>query len=285
MDDHRNRHAVRLFVSLALGLSLAYWGLFYLHRHHWLGFDPASDAMGALRGYGPTLAALITAAAIYGREGVAAIWKRITQRPIAARLIALAILGPLLASAALVVLAGLAGVDLAPSSDGIPIPKLILIFFFFAVVDGPIGEEIGWRGFLLPRLLERHGPISASFALGLVWFAWHVPLYLATGREELTLAFIASYTLNNVAFSFVHTWFFLRSGGSALLAILLHTAGNYSVYLAVALFPGLKKSALTQPIYLSLLVLAATLAALSMWRADPMRSFTRIRDCRDAHAR
>lgn len=268
MVDRRSHLAIYLFIAIALGLSCAYFGLFYLHGRGLLGFDPASDAMGALRGYGPTLAALLTAGIVYGRDGLRALWARVSRWRIRPRLLALALLGPLLGSAALIALAYFAGVDMTPGQDGIPVPKLIIIFFFFAVVDGPIGEEIGWRGFLLPRLLEKHGAIVASLIVGLVWFAWHVPLYLATGRETLSLAFCVGYALNNVAFSFIHTWFFLRSGGSALLAILLHTAGNYAVYLAVTFYPGLEQSPITQPIYVGLLVTVAFFAGLSMLKTE-----------------
>lgn len=267
MDHRRSQYAILLFVAIALGLSCAYWGLFFLHGRGLLGFDPASDAMGALRGYGPTFAALLAASIVYGREGLRALWTRVSHWRIRPWLLALALLGPLLGSVALIALAHFAGVDLTPAQGGIPVPKLIIVFFFFAIVDGPIGEEIGWRGFLLPRLLEKHGPIVASLVVGVVWFAWHVPLYLATGREALSVAFIVGYTLNNVAFSFIHTWFFLRSGGSALLAIVLHTAGNYAVYLAVTFYPGLEQSPMTQPIYIGLLVTVAFFAALSMLRA------------------
>ena len=174
-------------------------------------------------------------------------------------------------SLVLVLIAYFAGVDLVPNPESVPLPKLFLIFFFFAIVDGPVGEEIGWRGFLLPRLLENYGAIFASIFLGIVWFAWHLPLYIATDRYEITFFFFSTYLLNNVAFSFLHTWFFLRSGGSALLAIILHTAGNYSVFLAVTLFPSIEQSPITQPLYVGLLVVAALLAGISIWRNPAYR--------------
>ena len=46
------------------------------------------------------------------------------------------------------------------------------------VFSGPIGEEIGWRGFALPRLLEKYSALSASLILGSVWAIWHLPLIL-----------------------------------------------------------------------------------------------------------
>ncbi|MDH5304022.1 MAG: CPBP family intramembrane metalloprotease [Gammaproteobacteria bacterium] len=229
-------------------------------------FDPASDLFGALRGYGPTLAALLTAAVVYGRKGLTELWRRLKMWRIPPWLLALAILGPMLASLVLLLFIHIAGVNLTLASQGVPLPKLIIIFVFFAIVDGPVGEEIGWRGFLLPRLLEKYGAIHASILLGIVWFLWHIPLYAATDKVDLNLAFFSSYLLNNVALSFLHAWFFLRSGGSALLAIIFHTACNYAVYLAVTFYPSIEQSPLTQQLYVGILVFAAIFAGLSMWR-------------------
>jgi hypothetical protein len=265
MDNTCNKNAIRLFVALAIGFSLLYWGLFYLHGQGLLPFDPASDLLGAIRGYGPTLAALLTAAAIYGRKGLTELWLRVKMWRIPLWLLALAIFGPMLASLVLLLVIRIAGVDLTLASQGVPLPKLIIIFVFFAIVDGPVGEEIGWRGFLLPQLLERYGVIYASTLLGIVWFLWHIPLYAATDKVDLNLAFFSSYALNNVALSFLHTWLFLRSGGSALLAIIFHTACNYAVYLAITFYPSIEQSPLTQPIYVGILVLVAIFAGLSMW--------------------
>ena len=266
MSNGRDRLSIGLYVILALGLSVLYWGLFYLHDRGALPFDPESDLMGALRGYGPALAALVVAAVIHGRKGLRELWTRVTVWRVPPRLLMLALVGPLLGSLALLFIAHVAGVDLALTSQGVPLPKLIIIFLFFAIVDGPVGEEIGWRGFLLPRLLERHGVVYASVFLGIVWFLWHIPLYAATDKVELNPAFFSSYLLNNVAMSFLHTWFFLRSGGSAFLAIVFHTACNYAVYLAVTFFPGLEQSALTQPVYVGLLVIIAIFAGISSVR-------------------
>jgi uncharacterized protein len=266
VENKTNSRSILLFLATALGLSYAYWGLFYLHDQGFLPFDPSSDIMGALRGYGPSIAALVAAAVIYGRKGISELWMRVKMWRIPLWLIALAILGPMLGNLVLIIIAHFAGVELVLNPESVPLPKLIIIFFFFAIVDGPVGEEIGWRGFLLPRLLEKYGVIVASSLLGLIWFVWHLPLYIATDRFDITLGFFFGYLLNNVAFSFLHTWFFVRSGGSALLAIIFHTAGNYFVYLAVTLFPELDQSPLTQPIYHGILLVVAILANISLWR-------------------
>lgn len=256
--------AAPLFAGVALGLSGLYWLLFALRARGWLPFDPSSDLLGAARGYTPTLAAVVTALALSGRQGLAALWKRVTMWRVAPRLYALALLVPLGASLVALLVARLSG-TVAPFAPGaIPLPKLAIVFVFFAIVDGPLGEEIGWRGYLLPKLLERRGPLVASLVVGVVWYLWHLPLYLATGRFEMTAAFLLGYLVQNVAWSFLHTWFFRRSGGSAFLAVFLHTAGNYSVYLLVTLFPALEQAPATEPTCVAVLAVAALFAAASM---------------------
>ncbi len=263
---NKSNRSSLLFVVLAIGFSYSYWGLFFLSDQELLPFDPSSDLMGALRGYGPSLAAIIAAAVVYGRNGLRELWMRVTMWRIPLWLLASAIVVPVLVNLVLLFLVHSAGVDLVLNLKSVSLPKLILIFFFFAIVDGPIGEEVGWRGFLLPRLLEKHGVIFASALIGVVWFVWHLPLYVATERFDITLDFLLSYLFNNVAFSFLHTWFFLRSGGSALLSIIFHTAGNYCVFLSITLFPEVEQWPFSQHLYAGILVVAAIFAGVSIWR-------------------
>lgn len=252
-----------LYTVLVLGFALAYWSLFLLRDR--LPFPPDSGLLGALRGYTPALAAVVTAVIFRGRTGWAAIWRRLARWRVGPQLWALAVLGPLAAGVLVVLLVQLLGHNVPFAPRAVPPVKLVLIFFLFALVDGPLGEEIGWRGFLLPTLLERRGPLTASLAVGVVWFFWHLPLYAATGRYEMTAAFFLGYLVNNVAFALVHTWFFLRSGGSALLAVAFHTAGNYAVYLSVTLWPGLEHTP-ARAVHLTLLVTAGLCAALALTR-------------------
>jgi membrane protease YdiL (CAAX protease family) len=262
-DRRAAGRSATLFSAVALGLSLAYWLLFIVHERGGLAFDPASSLMGVTRGYGPTVAALVAAWAFYGQSGLARIWSRVIRWRFRPHLLALAVLGPLAVSAVVFTAVRLAGVDLQLDSGQIQ-PKLLLIFFVFAVVDGPVGEEIGWRGFLLPELLRRTGPIRASLAVGLVWYLWHLPLYAATGQFELTTAFLAGYVINVLSLSLIHTWFFLRSGGSALLAVLFHTATNYSIFLLATLFPAVRSIPSARAWHLVCLAILALGAALSL---------------------
>ncbi len=89
------------------------------------------------------------------------------------------------------------------------------------------GEEYGWRGYLLPRLLPL-GEIRASVLLGMIWALWHLPLLLAGLNYpgvNIILAIIV-FTFVTVALSFTYTWFYVASSGSVLVAAVFHASTN-----------------------------------------------------------
>jgi membrane protease YdiL (CAAX protease family) len=94
---------------------------------------------------------------------------------------------------------------------------------------GSLGEELGWRGFLLPRLHSLMGFTKASLATGLIWSIWHFPVVIAVFplyRPGVPVWYaLACFTVTVVAISFVHSWLRLCSG-SAWPSALLHAASN-----------------------------------------------------------
>src|SRR5262245_17038569 len=93
-------------------------------------------------------------------------------------------------------------------------------FAFLAVINS--GEEIGWRGFALPRLfaLDR-SPFWASLLLGAVWGVWHLPTYLIPGQSSFPLPL---FLLLLCGLSLIYTTLFVRTGGSLIAAVLLHAS-------------------------------------------------------------
>lgn len=88
-----------------------------------------------------------------------------------------------------------------------------------------IGEEVGWRGFLLPYLLQRYSPGNCSLIVGIVWAVWHLPNFLIPSYPHYGLPFFA-FTLMTIAFSMLFTWFHLKTDGSLVIAIIFHAALN-----------------------------------------------------------
>nr|WP_255604433.1 CPBP family intramembrane glutamic endopeptidase [Oscillochloris sp. ZM17-4] len=96
---------------------------------------------------------------------------------------------------------------------------------------GPLGEEVGWRGFALPRLQARHSPLVASLLLSVVWGLWHAPLHLQGVYHGIFpdgLPGILLRIVTTVPTTVLFTWCFNRTKGNLWLVVLLHTAVNNS---------------------------------------------------------
>ena len=87
------------------------------------------------------------------------------------------------------------------------------------------GEEIGWRGYALPRLSARLGLSSASIALGVIWACWHLPFFFISGTDKSGQSFPV-YLLGVTALSVAMAWLYWRTNGSLLLTMLMHAAVN-----------------------------------------------------------
>jgi membrane protease YdiL (CAAX protease family) len=91
------------------------------------------------------------------------------------------------------------------------------------------GEEAGWRGFALPRLVERHGFWLASLILGVVWCVWHYPRLLGSpylGSLSETLPLIGLFSVQIIISNFIICWLYVRSDRSVLAATLFHASFN-----------------------------------------------------------
>jgi membrane protease YdiL (CAAX protease family) len=107
-------------------------------------------------------------------------------------------------------------------------PALILALLFNLLVTGPLGEELGWRGFALPRLLQRFSPFKASLILGVIWGIWHLPSFYVSAMVQAGLS-LPLFLLNAVCLSFLACWLFMNTGGSVLITVLLHYMVNFCV--------------------------------------------------------
>ncbi|MEO6222855.1 MAG: CPBP family intramembrane glutamic endopeptidase [Vicinamibacterales bacterium] len=93
------------------------------------------------------------------------------------------------------------------------------------VMGGQAGEELGWRGFALPRLADRFGLGPASILLGVVWALWHLPLFFAPAGDTFHQSF-PLYLLQVVALSVTMAWLYSHTRGSLVPLMLLHAAVN-----------------------------------------------------------
>jgi membrane protease YdiL (CAAX protease family) len=136
------------------------------------------------------------------------------------------------------------GLEISALRGGAPgFVWIVLVSFLHTfLLGGPLGEEIGWRGFLLPVLLRRNGALAASFVLAVVWALWHLPVDLYAGFLVKGPGAFVARLVWTLPMTILFTWIFLNAKGSLLVAVFLHASigmlseigfSNYSSSLTV----------------------------------------------------
>jgi membrane protease YdiL (CAAX protease family) len=136
----------------------------------------------------------------------------------------------------------------------------ILVYLLILIFFSPFWEEIGWRGFLLPRLQEKHSSLTAALIIGLVWGLWHLPGILAANPYgDQSMYYFLIIFIGCFALSILQTWLF-NSTKSLLICILLHDAVNSGA----AYFYGNLKNNELRPfmIFTALLILVAVIVVV-----------------------
>jgi membrane protease YdiL (CAAX protease family) len=105
------------------------------------------------------------------------------------------------------------------------------------VIGGQAGEELGWRGYALPRLAARMGFGPASIVIGIIWATWHLPLFFTVGTDTQGQSF-PLYLLEVTAISVAMTWLYAHTKGSLLLVMLMHSAVNNTKDIVPSAVPG-----------------------------------------------
>jgi membrane protease YdiL (CAAX protease family) len=266
------------FFLLSFSVSWILWiPLLYGHfKYGWTGWEGNSwtnprTMLGMLGATGPAISAMILTYSLEGREGVQRLFRRMLLWRVGAfwwlvGLYAFWLGGSLVSS--VLQLAPLRNIVIQNALALINIPVLIGLLQMPLLV-GVVGEEVGWRGFALPRLLERHDPIAASVILALPWILWHAPLAVFpewTGNTPLP-QFLAKYVVLILPLSLVFTWFFQKTRRSLLLAVVFHRAFNLT-FNAYSSALGLSEES-------GRLLMNGLLAVLWLWAAVLVVSYLR----------
>lgn len=104
----------------------------------------------------------------------------------------------------------------------------LVIMFATSLIRGPLGEELGWRGYLQLELNKRFSLLKSSLIVGVIWAVWHLPLWFISGYQGVDLlVYIAAFAIGLIAFSVIIGFIYGR-GRNLLYAILLHQMLNFS---------------------------------------------------------
>jgi len=205
------RHPVILFFVLTYLLSWYGWLL------HLAGMTKG----GGLNPLGPLVAALIVTAITERWVGIKRLLAATVRWRVSIRWYAVAVLLPVAIAAAAAAIMWSLGVP-RPNATQVAAWREIPDRFIFVFLFIGLGEEPGWRGFLLPRLQERHTALKASLLLAVAWAIWHAPLF----GTEFTPAQIPPWVFALFCGSVVHAWLYNRARGSVLLQMVMHSSLN-----------------------------------------------------------
>lgn len=223
---HSPRRRAVIFFLLAFAITWIVWVPRAINPGGF--FDSGlGETLGTIWSYGPALAAIATILITSGKSGLRELTARLGTWRVGWVWYVVAILGPLaLAAATGLINVALGGGFAEAFSDVFErgILTVVPLFVVLCLTDG-LGEETGWRGYALPRLLEFTGAVVASLVLGLIWAAWHLPLFWTEGASLHDSSILALF-LRLPATSLMFTWLYQRTQGSLLLAIIFHAALN-----------------------------------------------------------
>ena len=211
------RQSLLTFFVLSYIISWAVWIPLALSSQH-------SRALLILGGFGPTLSALLLTLITNGRAELRALLKRLLIWRVGIfwylfGFLGTAIIG-LLAMGLHFLLEGAIPEFKDPAQWYLVIPVFLYVLFFSV-----LGEEIGWRGYALPRLQADHNALAASLIVGVIWGFWHVPLWWMRGNFHQMIR-LTLFVAQIVALAILYTWIYNNTQGSLLIAHLFHAASN-----------------------------------------------------------
>jgi uncharacterized protein len=193
----------------------------------------------ALGIFSPTISGLVVSGIIGGRSEVKRLLTGITRWNVDLRwyfAAAFLLLGPLMIALVYVAL----GHPAAGLKPGLTTTSLLGIIVF-QLFSGPIGEELGWRGFALPRLQAKYNALVSSLILGVIWTFWHLPFFYLTGATQMGIP-MPIYLFLVLTITLYLTWLYNNTHGSVVITILAHFTYNLSSTLiagAVSLMPAM----------------------------------------------
>lgn len=206
----------------------------------WIGSASAGPLRTALFYLGlvaPAFVALSLTARTEGRTGVVALLRRLVAWRVPGRWYVFA-LGYMIVIKLGVAIVHRLATGAWPRFTDDPLQYLLLgIAGSMVTFWGQTGEEIGWRGYALPRLAERIGLRGGSVLLGVVWAVWHLPLFFLPATTTTGQSF-PLYLLQVTALSVAIGWLYAHTGGSLLLVMLLHASINNTREVVPSAVPG-----------------------------------------------
>ena len=246
------RHPIIAFIVLTYALAWIIESPLVLLRDSVTASDPLGLFLVILASNVPSVVAIVLTAIVFGRGALRRLLGRLLIWRVNPLWYLVVILGPVALAGGTVGLNTLLG---GPAlSLGMPLLGAAVFLAFSIFPGSALGEEIGWRGYVLPRLQSRMSALSASLLLAPIWALWHLPLWL-TGAPGRTPLIYVGFVVSAFALSVLLSWVYNSTGGSLLLVVLLHA----TISLPITLLYDALGSRVTVPVllYFGLMVVTA----------------------------
>jgi membrane protease YdiL (CAAX protease family) len=214
------RHPLISFFVLTYAVTWLVWAPLVIFGDRIPG--PLAFVLLVLGSNVPSVLGVLFVALLRGRSGVRTLFGRLVRARIGLRwyLAVVALAVPALCAVWVSTLLG-GPIPVVVTT----IPAVVVLFLFSIFPGSSIGEELGWRGFALPRLQARHSALAASLIVGAAWGIYHFPLFLL-GSPTRPLALFLPFAIGCVIMSIFYTWMYNGTGGSLLIVVLLHATTN-----------------------------------------------------------
>lgn len=207
-----------------------------------------------------SIAGVVMIAATAGAAGLRQLGRRLLQ-PTGGRWYAAGLLPVFLYLLAAAAAGALPSFELSPSTITTALFSVQAGLLVSLLLRGALGEELGLRGFALPRMQQTMSPLQASLIIGSLWGAWHLPVVI--GRPALS---VIAFLLIALSASVLSTWMFNGSGGSLIPVLMFHATTNWEEGIET-FFPALAGADWEAPAALGLLI-AGVAAAVALQRGS-----------------
>jgi uncharacterized protein len=276
------RYGLLLYFVAAYAWQWLCLSISYLMVHEQISLPVPHELIDTIGALSPLLAAIGVTAYESGGAGVRALLRQVLRWRVRPRWYAIALGGPLLLAFACLALYLATGGAL-PAAVPLPLPLWLLLpiyLIFVGLFAGGLDEELGWRGYALPRLQQRYGALVASLILGVIWAVWHLPNWFLPDSNQAAVSF-PIFLVGAVALSIILSWLYNSTGGSLLLVILAHTIFDIAItgpwagalmathVAGQGIDPFLLLTGLQVAVALGIVLLTNPRTLMSRWRGEP----------------
>lgn len=217
------------FIAIAFGISWSCWFFVALTGEN-IFTNLEVGIVVVLGGFGPAIAGILMVYRTNDEAFIRDYWQRVFDLK---RIKPLWFLPVFLLYPATVLVAFVISrttPDLSPLVAILQNPATIVTTIIFVFIFGPFSEELGWRDYALDWLQARYSAFLSSIILGVIWWAWHLPLIWVegsflneTGNDPI---FMGGYLYTVILYSILFTWVYNNNRRSVLAIILLHFSIN-----------------------------------------------------------